>query len=110
MPFGWSNYSYHPLAPGYSYYEQIPEYEYKEEICVERFEPALNLQANEPTLNCLKWLLVDQKDVDLEVSLPELSPINHILISILLRQNPHRTSKKSSTRPVTRTHGPQIPN
>lgn len=44
MPFGWSNYAYHPLAPGYSYYEPIQdeyEYEYEEEIFVERFEPAV---------------------------------------------------------------------
>lgn len=71
MDYGeWSKYTYEIDGCGYEVYEGYPEVEveYKDERRSAHTKPAVNLQADEPTLNCLRWLLVDQKDVDLEVT------------------------------------------
>lgn len=71
----WAMYTYEVQDCRYDVFEGVlePE-EYVEYIRGAAHEPTLNLQADESTLNCLKWLLVDQKDVDLEVSSPDTFP------------------------------------
>lgn len=68
----WNHYTF-KAEDGHSYeiFESIeePEYTHKKKSALKRLKlkPALNLEADQGTLNCLKWLLVDQKDVELEV-------------------------------------------
>ena len=58
----------------YDVYEKYPDSCSEDERPVgESVEPRLNLKADEATLNCLKWLLIDQKDVEHEIkTAPEL--------------------------------------
>lgn len=68
MDYGqWTNYTYEDEGGRYDVYESYPEVEYKDERRGANSKPALNLQADEGTLRCLKWILVDQKGVELEV-------------------------------------------
>lgn len=68
----WAVYTYEVQESSYEVFEGVlePE-EYVDYGREAAYKPTLNLQADESTLNCLKWLLVDQKDVDLEVSSPD---------------------------------------
>lgn len=63
----WKQYTYEVQGSTYDVYETYTTAEYNENENENRAQPALNLQADDATLNCLRWLLVDQKDVDLEV-------------------------------------------
>lgn len=92
----WPDYTYEVPGGRYEVYESFadPVYVDLESTALQSI-PVLNLRADEGTLNCLKWILIDQKDVDLEVG----SMTVFILISSPLIHTPPRLSLQIKTAP-----------
>lgn len=110
MDYGqWTNYTYEDEGGRYDVYESYPEVEYKDERRGANSKPALNLQADEGTLRCLKWILVDQKGVELEVGVIYPFIATQLITYYLYRTNPLQNWRTLSTPQVTRTSGMPYP-